>query len=176
MTYLDGCQQLRREFWSIGIVPDYILTVQELYIKLAYKIVSLEQNLGVLSTVRLSKRNIAGLPSWVTDWTQSNLVEPILPHNSRFRDIGRCFRRPLPPLSTPIAPRGHVTSCHHFCRWASISARPRETFDTFTNYPPLLLSLPKKSPEESGHFSINGHGPPFSLASCRETRPTLLSD
>jgi hypothetical protein len=31
-----------------------------------------------------------------------------LPHNSRFRDIGRCFRRSLPPLLSPVAPCGHV--------------------------------------------------------------------
>jgi len=78
MTRLQGMAQLRAEFLSIGIVPNYDMSVQELYQKLAYELIHMERGLDVLSTVRMSKNNVPGLPSWVPDWTQSTTEASIL--------------------------------------------------------------------------------------------------
>ena len=61
-------------------------------------------------------------------------------HNSRFRDIGRCFRRSLPPLSTPVALHGHVTPCHH--TGPEFLLALEATFETIHKPTSPLLFLP----------------------------------
>jgi Heterokaryon incompatibility protein (HET) len=78
MTRLQGMAKLRAEFSSVGIVPNYDMSVRELYTKLAYELMHMERGLDVLSTVKMSKNNVPGLPSWVPDWTQSTTETSIL--------------------------------------------------------------------------------------------------
>jgi Heterokaryon incompatibility protein (HET) len=87
MTRLQHMAQLQAEFSSIGIVPDYDMSVQKLYEKLAYKLIYMEQSLDVLSTVRMSKSNVPGLPSWVPDWTQSTTETSILDRRNGVESI-----------------------------------------------------------------------------------------
>ena len=64
--------------------------------------------------------------------------------NSRFRDIGRCFRLSLRPLLAPIAPYDHVTC-------ASLSVIP--LFETSSKkdqvpktHPPQTTKTPSRVP------------------------------
>ena len=67
---------IARDRETLGIIPDYGLSVANIYVDVAARILKSDSHLDLLSSVFGNKS--VSLPSWVPDWTQSgpSLLEP----------------------------------------------------------------------------------------------------
>lgn len=80
-----GVLGLVQEPHSKDVKPDYGLSVQNLFIKIAETCILRDQTLAVLSDVRGSKQ-ISNIPSWVPDWTSNPSIQQTIGRRGRLSE------------------------------------------------------------------------------------------
>ncbi|MCJ1354564.1 MAG: hypothetical protein MMC33_004553 [Icmadophila ericetorum] len=75
LSLLDKYPLLRQNFEATGIVPDYKMSVQELYISVAFRSIIVSGSLDMLSMSLETGLTETNIPSWVPDFSRRKATE-----------------------------------------------------------------------------------------------------
>ena len=77
MKMLPKMAALKRDLDAVGIVPDYTVDHESLYIRCFHNIISVTHSLDILYTIGINEHPSPSLPSWAPDLSRPNLSDEI---------------------------------------------------------------------------------------------------